>query len=471
MDEALRQLPPDAVRLVIRPIRAIAVNWEVGVLDQELIRYINPDPPDAVRITEDLLHYGVDNIDAEEVWGGAEDAVNVIPGQGGLGAKIAIIDTGIHCVHEDLAGGCNFGANFVNPPFEGDDYGHGTHVAGLAAARDNGLGTIGVAPEASLYSVKVLSSTGSGSWSQVAAGIVWAADNGMNVINMSLGGTGFDQTVSDSIEYAQSNGVLIVSAAGNSDGCATCDSVLYPAKYLHSMAIAAVNSNDVRPSFSSSGPEIDVAAPGVDNFAPVPPGPCSLCDPSGYRLLSGTSMASPHVAGLGALLMSRGLTNVEARQRIQDTALDLDPVGKDWLTGTGRIDALAAVGGAPPPPPTPTPAPPAPTPVPPTPTPIPPPPPPSECSASFVGAAHHKEAFDLYVFRAGDCVGSFTFALNWATSKKNLLLQITTPGGVEHVSDCCWPERLVLPVEPGDWQVVVDTHSPGNTEYAVSVTN
>ena len=218
VDAALRQLDPDTIRFVMRPIRAIAISGDVSGLDRDLVRYIESDPPDAARISDDILDYGVDNINAEVVWGGAEDATNVIPGQGGAGIKLGIIDTGVHCTHEDLTPDCNFGANFVNPPFQGDDHGHGTHVAGLAAARDNGLGTIGTAPEASLYGIKVLNSFGSGSWSAVASGILWSADNGMNVINMSLGGSSFNQAVADAVEYAQGKGVLIVSAAGNSGG-------------------------------------------------------------------------------------------------------------------------------------------------------------------------------------------------------------------------------------------------------------
>jgi subtilisin family serine protease len=456
VDAALRELDPMTVRHVMRPIRAIAITGDVTALDRRLIRYMEPDPPDAVRVTDDLLDYGVDNIQGEVVWGGAENATDVIPGQGGAGIKLGIIDTGIDCTHEDLAPDCTPGANFVNPPFVGDDHGHGTHVAGLAAARDNGLGTIGTAPEASLYGIKVLDNFGSGSWSGVAMGILWAADNGMHVINMSLGGSGFSQAVADSVDYAQSKGVLIVSAAGNSGGCATCDTVLYPAKYPHSMAIAAVDSSDTRASFSSTGPEVDVAAPGVSNLAPVPTGACSLCDPSGYRRLSGTSMATPHTAGVGVLLMSRGLTNVAARQRIQDTAVDLPPAGKEWLTGCGRVDAVRAVGnigapcGSPPPPP---------------------PPPPAECSANFAGSVHHREPVPEHIFAAGTCTGNFVIQLTWSNSRKDMRLSVVTPAGVEHVADCCYPESLTLPVEVGDWRLRAGTKSNGRLDYSVTVSN
>jgi subtilisin family serine protease len=225
-----------------------------------------------------------------------------------------------------------------------DDHGHGTHVAGIIAARDNGFGVIGVAPEAALYAVKVLDANGSGSFSAVASGIVWAVKNGMHVINMSLGGSSYSQALADAVKAAADAGVLVVSAAGNS-GC--CDTVLYPAKLPESMAIAAVDANDQRASFSSTGMEVDVAAPGVAILSTVPTGSCKLCDPSGYRTLSGTSMATPHVSGTGALLMSRGLTAAQARTQIDGTTKDLGFSGFDFYTGWGRVDALAATTESP----------------------------------------------------------------------------------------------------------------------------
>ncbi len=317
-----------------------------GLANAPFVRYVEADPPDAVWTQEDTLVYGVDNIDAEVVWGGAENATNVIPGKGGAGINVAVIDTGIDCGHPDLSPNCVYGVNYVTPgqiPF--DDYGHGTHVAGIVGARDNGVGVIGVAPEAALYAVKVLNSSGSGSWSAVASGIVWATQNGMDVINMSLGGTTFSQAVADAVKAASDNGVLVVSAAGNA-GC--CNTVRYPAKLPESMAIAAVDQRDRWAGFSSTGPEVDVAAPGVDILSTVPTGSCTLCDPSGYKKLSGTSMATPHVSGTGALLMSRGFANLDARAAINGTAKDLGDPGFDTLFGYGRVDALAAVSSAPP---------------------------------------------------------------------------------------------------------------------------
>jgi len=146
------------------------------------------------------------------------------------------------------------------------------------------------------------------------------------------------------VQAASDPGVLVASAAGNS-GC--CDTVLYPAKLPESMAIAAVDVNDQRASFSSTGPDLDVVAPGVAILSTVPTGSYKLCDPSGYRTLSGTSMASPHVSGTGALLMSRGLTAAQARTQIDGTTTDLGFAGFDLYTGQGRVDALAATTDTP----------------------------------------------------------------------------------------------------------------------------
>jgi subtilisin family serine protease len=175
----------------------------------------------------------------------------------------------------------------------------------------------------------------------VAAGNVWAADNGADVINMSLGGSGFSQVMKDAVDYAYSKGVLIFAAAGNSGG----EGVLYPARYDSVIAVAATDSLDNRASFSTYGLEVELAAPGVGNLSSVPTGSCSLCDPSGYRSLSGTSMATPHAAGTGGLLLSfrSDLTNVDARQVLQLTAADKGTIGWDKFYGFGLVDAYAAL--------------------------------------------------------------------------------------------------------------------------------
>ncbi len=354
---AERELPAQAqVRVKLRLSRAFAVIGDPERLRRlPFVRYVELDPIDAVHIADDTLEYGVDNIDAEVVWGGSQGATTVTPGQGGAGARVAVLDTGIDCGHEDLAGGCVYGANFSGAAQPFDDHGHGTHVAGIIGARANGVGTIGVAPESTVYAVKVLAANGSGALSWVAAGIDWAVANGMDVVNMSLSASVTSQALNDAVAAAQAAGVVVVAAAGNT-GC--CNTVGYPAKLPGVLAVGAVDAADVIASFSSTGPEVDVSAPGVAVRAPVPTGTCAVCDPSGYRVLSGTSMAAPHVAGLAALLMSRGHEAWAARTMIETSARDLGAPGHDPLYGHGRVDAVAAVNadpGDPPPPPPPPP--------------------------------------------------------------------------------------------------------------------
>jgi subtilisin len=155
----------------------------------------------------------------------------------------------------------------------------------------------------------------------------------MDVINMSLGSKNGSRAAGEAVKAASAAGVLVVSGAGNL-GC--CDTATYPAKFPESMAVAAVNASDERASFSSTGPEMDIAAPGVNVSSLVPNCP-TCCTPK-----SGTSMAAPHVAGVGALLMSRGLSNVEAWYAMTETANDLGDAGFDTLDGYCRVDALAA---------------------------------------------------------------------------------------------------------------------------------
>ena len=168
--------------------------------------------------------------------------------------------------------------------------------------------------------------------------------NGIDVINMSLSASSGSIALADAVAAAQAAGVLVVSAAGNS-GC--CNTVGYPAKYAGSMAVGAVDANDVIAGFSSTGPEVDISAPGVAVRAPVPTGTCALCDPSGYKLLNGTSMAAPHVAGVGALLMAQGFTAAQAWQAMTSTARDLGAAGHDPAYGHGRVDAFAAINSTP----------------------------------------------------------------------------------------------------------------------------
>jgi hypothetical protein len=304
-------------------------------------------PVPTVAIAEDFLPWGVDHINAERVWGAGagnvtgEDALNVVEGAyDGSGVRIAIIDTGI-APHPDL--NVTGRATFVDgESADTDGHGHGTHVAGTAAARDNpasssGTSILGVAPGADLLAVKVLSAAGSGSMDDVAAGILWAAENGADVINMSLVCTGTSTACNDSVmqgalQDATDAGVVIVAAAGNA-GAGT-NTVGWPAQDPRTIAVAATTSSNARASFSSTGPAVDIAAPGVEIFSTYP---------GTYATMSGTSMASPHVAGAAALLVDCGYSASQTRSLLLSTADDLGTSGTDTYYGAGLLDIDGAM--------------------------------------------------------------------------------------------------------------------------------
>jgi len=253
-------------------------------------------------------------------------------------ADVAILDTGIDSSHPDIAGQVEREVNFTDSATVGDKYGHGTHVSGIVAAvTSNGVGVAGGGWEADLFNVKVLNDSGSGYYSWVANGITWAADNGAEVINMSLGGRSGSSLLADAVKYAWDKGVVVVAAAGN-DGRSRRS---YPAYYSQAIAVAATDQNDKKASFSNYGEWVDVAAPGVSVYSTLPAGGSNLG--AGYGSLSGTSMATPHVAALAALLEGAepALTNGEIRQAIEENA--------DAISGTGfyfrwgRINAYAAL--------------------------------------------------------------------------------------------------------------------------------
>jgi thermitase len=256
---------------------------------------------------------------------------------GGSGVTIAVIDTGVDLDHPDLQAKIVAGKDFVNnDSLADDDQGHGTHVAGIAAASgNNGIGIAGVSWGAKVMPLKVLNYAGSGTTADLAEAIVYAADNGAKVINMSLGdycGSGWPN-VEDAVNYALGKGVLLVAAAGNTGSTP----VLCPAAINGVMAVGATDSSDSRAYYSTYGAALDVAAPGSGIYSTYYGG--------GYTTFSGTSMASPHVAGLAALLWSfaPGMTSSEVEALIEQTADDLGSAGWDQYYGYGRINARRAL--------------------------------------------------------------------------------------------------------------------------------
>jgi len=269
----------------------------------------------------------------------APDAWDITKGDKAI--RIAILDTGIDHDHEDLAGKIPykiFHKNFTSSFTSDDLYGHGTHCAGIAAAvTDNGIGVAGNGFNCYLMNGKVLDDSGSGSYSWVARGIVWAALWRAKVISMSLSGSSPSTTLERAVNFAWNRrDVVIVAAAGN-DGSST---PAYPAYYENCIAVGATDQSDRKASFSNWGPNwVDVAAPGVSIWSTLPNHGSSLGKDYGY--LQGTSMATPFVAGLAGLVWttSYGTDNASVRNRIESTC---DPIGLVYWAH-GRINDYEAV--------------------------------------------------------------------------------------------------------------------------------
>jgi thermitase len=305
-------------------------------------------PNDSLYSTE----YGLNNtgqtggtadadIDAPEGWDLA--GLAAFPNTGGV--KVGIVDTGIDTTHPDLAGkavGCatsyNTGLTIINGVCH-DDNGHGSHVSGtISANTNNAQGVAGVAFNSPIVMCKALATAaGTGLTSDIANCINWTRQQGVKVISMSLGG-GDNATLKSAIQtaYNNGNGVLLVAAAGN-DGNATLN---YPAAYAEVVSVAATDNKDKRASFSNANSDVEVAAPGVDVESTYTGGL--------YMSLSGTSMATPHVAGVAAVIADLNPTANAAtlRSKLGAAVDDLGTAGRDSNFGFGRVNLCKAAGGA-----------------------------------------------------------------------------------------------------------------------------
>jgi subtilisin family serine protease len=252
----------------------------------------------------------------------------------GRGVRVGVVDTGVNVSHPDLAGNVRAGFDAISET-EGveDDNGHGTHVAGIIAALDNGFGVVGVAPEAHIYAVKSFDSRGKGMTSDIIQGIQWCIEQGVHIINMSFGTSDSGKALALAISKAAESGILLVAASGNTGGRNT---VLYPARDPHVVAVAASTEDRQIAEFSSSGPEVDITGPGQNIY--------STYKGRRYKTLSGTSMACPHVAGVAALVLSiaPGLSAKEMEGLIYETATIMDAFPREQQ-GAGLVNAGAAV--------------------------------------------------------------------------------------------------------------------------------
>ncbi|MFV9510865.1 S8 family peptidase [Tepidibacillus sp. LV47] len=297
-----------------------------------LTNEINQQPTNVIRslVPNDRLYldyqWNLPIIDTELGWNLTKGKKDIV---------IAVIDTGVDLTHPEFQGKLVKGVNIIDPNrLPMDDDGHGTHVAGIIAANtNNGQGIAGITWYNKIMPIKVLDQSGAGTLFDVAQGIIWATDHGADVINLSLGNYAESKYLHDAILYAYSKNVVLVAATGNDN----TNQLSYPAAYPEVIGVSAIAPDEQRAEFSNYGKYVDVVAPGV-NIASTYPN-------NRYAALSGTSMASPHVAALAALIKSSypKLTNREIKKIITKTATDLGIRGRDPYFGYGEINIWKAV--------------------------------------------------------------------------------------------------------------------------------
>lgn len=371
-DDVVRTFDFDAATISVPG--TLLSNAGIGALaSEESIRYVELDR--TMTALGQRVPWGVSRVDADT----AHDQ-----GVSGSGVDIAILDTGIDSTHPDLRSNLGSGVSFTKTLgllsteqkteaaragehdqtqshsfagrnrsqdsreesrtlglFDGstspewqDEIGHGTHVAGIVGATDNTAGVVGVSPGSTLHAVSVLSSAGFGSASDIAAGINHVTKQGWDVANLSLGARRESKLVRDACKHAVEKGTLLVAASGNSGPCSDC--VKYPAVYPEVVSVGATTRKDTLLSRSATGPEIDLVAPGEKIRSTY------SANGQAYAAFSGTSMACPHVAGAGGLLMAQGYDNTEAATRLAETAEDIGLSKSDG--GAGLLDVPAALG-------------------------------------------------------------------------------------------------------------------------------
>lgn len=301
----------------------LAADDDVEFIEEDYIAQIQvlPSTTRSYNIQSQSIPWGIQRVEAPKVWETCR----------GKDVKVGIIDTGVQQSHPDLQDNIKSIQGVMDNEKVNDDNGHGTHVAGIIAALDNNIGVVGVAPDVQIYSVKTFDHNGRGRVSDIIDALNWCVENQVNIVNMSFGISMKSIALERAVRAANNRNIILVAASGNSGGK---DSVLYPAKYSEVIAVAASDVDDKAAQFSSGGPEINIIAPGVNIT--------STYNDKGYKPLSGTSMACPHVTGACALLMSVSKANAEnVKSAILNTAKDIG-LPKE-MQGAGLVSASAAV--------------------------------------------------------------------------------------------------------------------------------
>ena len=292
---------------------------------------LHPNDPD---YNNPGLVYGPQQVNAESAWDVTTGVTSVV---------VALVDSGISFAHPEFAQ-THFlpGYDFVNKDNDpSDDNGHGTHVAGiLFAAMNNGIGIAGMAPGVSILPVKVLNSSGSGTWVDISNGIIYAVDHGADIISLSIGGPITSQVLQTAVQYAAAHDVLIVTGTGNTG----TNAPFYPAFYPETFAVGATDNTGQLWWQSNYGDSVDVVAPGVGVWSTY----WTSGNPTTYAYCTGTSMAVPHVSGLAALILSvrPDLSSADLREMIQRNAVPISQPQPNLYSGWGLINAGQTLGAS-----------------------------------------------------------------------------------------------------------------------------
>mmetsp|Transcript_6562 Transcript_6562/g.8537 ORF Transcript_6562/g.8537 Transcript_6562/m.8537 type:complete len:703 (-) Transcript_6562:138-2246(-) len=332
-------------------VEALQHSPEVEYIEEDPIRFplsssINDHASSKEhRLLQESIPYGVNLVQAPEVWA---------RGFTGEGVKVCVIDSGIDRTHPDFVRSKLSGAS-ANIDWGEDGCGHGTHVAGtIAGERSNGQGVVGVAPDAEIFTVRVFRDNCAFAYgSEIYNAARTCKANNANIVSMSLGGPSQSNAERQAFDDLYDAGVLLIAAAGNGGNQRRS----YPASYSSVMSVAAVDNNKNHASFSQRNTQVDIAAPGVGILSTFPIDGCQICprNSNGYGAIDGTSMATPHVSGVAALLW-QAIPDASAsrlREALQNSAQDLGTPGRDTLYGKGLVQAVSALDyleGPPPPP-------------------------------------------------------------------------------------------------------------------------